>query len=205
MRQQELFETIFSQPPRIEIPGFRLEQDYITVEEELQLLADVDAGTWENDWRRRIQQYGLGYAGQHGHAATWLRDFPDWLVPLATRVAADGGFERFPENCVINEYIPPLGIGPHKDYSAFGPVIACVSLGSDIVIDFKNPRAGLRVPIEVPARSLWVISGEARSLWQHGIASRLHDMIAGERRSRERRVSITFRTSKNRRKVPVRH
>ena len=117
------------------------------------------------------------------------------MIPLAKRVEVDASFERFPENCVINEYVPPLGIGPHKDYPAFGPAIACVSLGSDIVIDFTHPN-GRKVPIDVPARSLWVITGEARSVWRHGIATRLADVIHGERRLRERRVSITFRTRK---------
>jgi alkylated DNA repair dioxygenase AlkB len=188
--------------PRIKVPGFSLREDYICPDEERVLLAHIDVQPWETDWRRRIQQYGLGYAGEHGRAATWLRDLPEWLAPLAQRVQRDAPLARFPENCVINEYIPPLGIGPHRDYGAFGPVIACVSLGSDIVLDLTHPDRGLRVPVRVPARSLWVLAGEARSDWLHGIASRLTDTINGERRKRERRVSITFRTAKNPEKVP---
>ena len=115
-------------------------------------------------------------------------------MPLARRVAEDAGFDRFPENSVINEYIPPLGIGPHRDYAAFGPVIACVSLGSDVVVDFKEAHKKLHLPIHIPARSLWVISGDARTKWTHGIAPRLTDLTGGERRTRGRRVSITFRT-----------
>jgi alkylated DNA repair dioxygenase AlkB len=190
--QDELF-LVKEAPPRA-VPGLSLRLDYVTPEEERELIAHVDAGEWETDWRRRIQQYGLGYAGEHGTKPTWLRDLPAWLAPLASRVAKDAGFDRFPENSVINEYIPPLGIGPHKDYGAFGPTIACVSLGSDIVIDFSHPERGLKVPVHVPARSLWVITGEARSQWRHAIASRLTDVINGERRPRGRRVSITFRT-----------
>ena len=196
MKQPELFST---GPPADNaaklIPGFSLRVDYITTEEERELLSHVDAGQWETDWRRRIQQYGLGYAGKHGQSPAWLRDLPPWLLPLASRVAHDAAFERFPENCVINEYIPPLGIGPHKDYGAFGPTIACVSLGSDIIVDFIHPLRNLRAPVEVPARSLWVITGEARSVWQHGIARRLSDTFDGRRRQRSRRVSITFRTA----------
>jgi alkylated DNA repair dioxygenase AlkB len=181
-------------PPSI--PGFSLRLDYVIAEEERELIAHVDQGTWETDWRRRIQQYGLGYGEGHGKKATWLRGLPDWLLPLAGRVAKDAGFARFPGNSVINEYIPPLGIGPHRDYDAFGPTIACVSLGSDIVMDFTYPERGLRVPVHMPARSLWIITGEARSEWRHAIASRLTDVIGGERRPRGRRISITFRTAK---------
>jgi alkylated DNA repair dioxygenase AlkB len=198
MGQGELFamEEQRAESP-IQIPGFTLRKDYVSAEEQRELLAHIEHGPWETDWRRRIQQYGLGYAGEHGTKATWLRDFPEWLVAFARRVAEDAGFERFPENCVINEYIPQLGIGPHRDYGAFGDKIACVSLGSDIVTDFRNPKTGRRVSVHVPARSFWIVSGEARWEWQHGIAARLTDLIHGERRRRERRVSITFRTAKN--------
>jgi alkylated DNA repair dioxygenase AlkB len=178
------------------VRGLSLRPDYINADEESALLAHVEAGPWETDWRRRIQQYGLGYA-ENGGKPTWLRDFPEWLSALAERVARDAQFECLPENCVINEYIPPLGIGPHKDYPAFGPTIACVSLGSDIVLDFISSDRTVRAPLHVPARSLWIITGEARSRWLHGISPRLHDVIAGERRKRTRRVSITFRTAKS--------
>jgi alkylated DNA repair dioxygenase AlkB len=178
------------------IPGLSLTRDYITPGEETEFLAAVENGPWENDWRRRIQQYGVGYSDSGGKPK-WVRDCPDWLKPLAERVGRDAGMERFPENCVINEYIPPLGIAPHRDYPAFGPTIACVSLGSDIILDFVMADRSQRLPVFVPARSLWIITGPARSKWLHGIAPRLGDTIAGERRKRGRRVSITFRTAKN--------
>ena len=198
MGQGELFAT---DEKVISVAGFSICEDYITHEEERDLLAHVENGPWQTDWRRRIQQYGLGYSGEAGKPE-WIRDFPDWLLPLAGRVARDAGFERFPENCVINEYIPPLGIGPHRDYPAFGPTIACVSLGSDVALDLTKADRSQRVSMRVPARSLWILTGEARTQWLHGIAARLTDPINGERRKRARRVSITFRTAKNPEAVP---
>lgn len=202
MTQGELF-ILDQSSTAPSVPGFTLIENYVSTDEERTLLANIENGPWETDWRRRIQQYGLGYGEGHGKKATWQRDFPEWLKPLAARVAGEGHLERFPENCVINEYIPPLGIGPHKDYSAFGPTIACVSLGSGIVLDLSHPARGVHVPVYVPARSFWVITGEARSEWMHGIASRLTDVVAGDRRKRERRVSITFRTAKNLSDLPA--
>jgi alkylated DNA repair dioxygenase AlkB len=117
----------------------------------------------------------------------------------------DATFKSFPGNCVINEYIPPLGIAPHRDYPAFGERIACVSLGSDIILDFVAADRSQRVPVHVPARSLWVITGPARNKWLHAIAPRLNDVIAGERRKRTRRVSITFRTAKDPSIIPASH
>jgi alkylated DNA repair dioxygenase AlkB len=196
MRQGELaLETESGQDYKIS--GFTLIADFITESDERDLLTDVETGPWETGWRRRIQQYGLGYAGEHGRKASWIRDIPNWLDALAKRV--EPFFNRFPENSVINEYIPPLGIGPHRDYPTFGATVACVSLGSDIVMDFIHPERDLRVAVFVPARSLWVITGEARYQWQHSIATRLSDVVNGEKRARARRVSITFRTAKDQR------
>ena len=126
-------------------------------------------------------------------------------MALAARAQRDADFNRLPENCVINEYVPPLGIAPHRDYPAFGSRIACVSLGSDIILDFVSADRSRRVPVHVPARSLWIIDGPARTQWLHGIAPRLNDVIAGERRKRGRRVSITFRTAKDASIVPPWH
>ncbi len=117
------------------------------------------------------------------------------LKHAATGVAEDAPMERFPENCVINEYIPPLGIGPHRDYPEFGPTIACVSLGSDVVMNFANRELNRRVSVYVPRRSFWAISGEARWKWTYAIAPRLSDTIHGEHRLRGRRISLTFRTA----------
>lgn len=197
MQQQELFsEEVGIREEEILIPGFKLQKDYISREEEAELICHVEQGPWESSYRRRIQQYGLGYSSEGSEVAQWVRDFPGWLVPLAERVRVDAPMERFPENCVVNEYMPPLGIGGHRDYADFGNTVACVSLGSDIVMDLTNPSENQRVPIHVPARSLWVITGEARWKWLHGIAERLTDKIRGERRERGRRISLTFRTGK---------
>jgi len=194
MQQEELFSTRADAAQTPLIPGFVLEYDYITPQEEKELITHIDAQPWQTDYRRRVQQYGHGYSGSAKDPG-WLRDFPTRLMPLAERVSKDA-FDRPAENCVINEYVPPQGIGPHRDYAAFGDVVACVSLGSDIVMDFTNPESKVKLPIHVPARSFWRISGEARWKWLHGIAPRLSDLILGERRFRSRRISITFRTEK---------
>lgn len=155
MEQGQLFEVV---PPNNAVPGLTLKLNYITPEEERDLLLALENGPWENDWRRRIQQYGAGYSDSGGKPG-WIRDFPGWLEKLAERVGKDSGLERFPDNCVINEYIPPLGIAPHRDYPAFGGTIACVSLGSDIILDFVMADRSQRVPVHMPGRSLWVTNG----------------------------------------------
>lgn len=177
--------------PSEEVPGFSLQLGYITSDEERDLLEKVDADQWDTEWRRRVQRYGAGYGRATGRVVAG--PLPDWLFPLATKVARDTAFERFPENCVINEYEPGQGIAPHKDYSSFGPKVACVSLGSDVLLDFHSEDRARKCSVLIPARSSWVISGDARTKWLHGISPRLCDAVQGEKRKRKRRVSITFR------------
>jgi alkylated DNA repair dioxygenase AlkB len=194
MSQTELFPK--SQDERIHpMPvGFTLWEEYISRAEEEELLDHVERGIWDTSWKRRVQRYGTGYGPERQRAVAG--PLPEWIQDLARRVSKDGQFDRLPDSCVINEYEPGQGIAPHRDYSMFGPKVACVSLGSDIMLDFSLETGRLRQSIFVPARSLWVIEGEARSKWLHGIAARLYDVANGTRHQRGRRVSITFRTAK---------
>jgi alkylated DNA repair dioxygenase AlkB len=195
VEQTNLFDLREPEPAPLAVPGFTIQKDYLSPQEEQELITHIDSGPWDTEWRRRVQRYGLGYGSSK---RTVISDsFPDWLTPLASRVQYDAGFERFPENCVINEYLPGQGIAPHKDYSTFGPKVACVSLGSTVLLDFHAPDLKEKHSILVPPRSLWIIQGDARDKWLHGISPRLFDLIQGQRKKRERRISITFRLKKS--------
>jgi alkylated DNA repair dioxygenase AlkB len=189
MGQKELFDTPEASPAAVR--GFSMQIDFLSAAEEIDLLARVNEGIWNTEWRRRVQRFGSGYGPANNRGV--VESFPEWLVELAGRVGRDAGFERFSENCVINEYLPGQGIAPHKDYLNFGSKVACVSLGSDVSLDFYSADRKEKRTVDVPARSLWVIEGAARYEWLHGIAPRLHDKIRNERRQRATRVSITFR------------
>lgn len=137
MRQAALF-PLGEPVSRPRIPGLVVQPDYIQEAEEKRLIERVEEGPWETDFKRRVQQYGLGYGGDEGGEVSWVRDFPPWLEELAQRLTNEGWLPRFPENCVVNDYAPGVGIGPHRDYPPFGSVIAAVSLLYDVVIDFAR-------------------------------------------------------------------
>jgi alkylated DNA repair dioxygenase AlkB len=48
--------------------------------------------------------------------------------------------------------------------------------------------------LDLPPRSLLVLSDQARYAWAHEIPARLSDWRDGRRQARERRVSVTFRS-----------
>lgn len=105
---------------------------------------------------------------------------------------------------IINEYYPGQGIAPHIDHiKRFGPIVACISLGSGIVMDFEKitpASAGSEAVVEkysiyVKPRSLYFMSGDARYKWKHSIASRKTDVVDAKKIKRGRRVSLTFRST----------
>ncbi|KAJ6662280.1 hypothetical protein lerEdw1_012444 [Lerista edwardsae] len=76
-----------------------------------------------------------------------------------------------------NSFVFPTGIPPHIDtHSAFEDEIISLSLGAEIVMDFKHPD-GHAAAVMLPQRSLLMITGESRYLWSHGITPRKFDVI----------------------------
>jgi alkylated DNA repair dioxygenase AlkB len=124
-----------------------------------------------------------------------LGPLPDWLQQLAIRLFEDGIFQQVPDQVIVNEYLPGQGIAAHVDCEpCFGPVIASLSLGAPVPMVFGNRRTREVVEVDLPPRSLLVLSGEGRYEWTHSILARKTDVIDGRTRDRVRRVSLTFRT-----------
>ena len=127
---------------------------------------------------------------------------PEWLAQLShlVREAVSEEAKRLLdpqqpfEQAIINEYLPGQGIAPHIDRDCFGPVVATVSLGSAINMDFCCGLPEGEYTQRLEPRSLVLLYGDARYKWQHGIAKRKSDRWNGRKIERERRVSITFRT-----------
>lgn len=81
-------------------------------------------------------------------------------------------------------------------HSAFLDPIFSLSLGSAIVMEFR--RNNKSVFVDLPARSLLIMSGESRYDWTHGIVPRKFDIVNEEgvglsTRPRSLRTSLTFR------------
>jgi alkylated DNA repair dioxygenase AlkB len=171
------------------VPGLRYTAEWITADEELALLAAVDAAPWSTELRRRVQHYGMRYDyTSRAVAARERTPLPDWAVALGARLT----FE--PDQVIVNEYLPGQGISAHTDcVPCFGPEVAAVSLGSACTMEFAHD--GLRVDVPLAARSLCLMTGPARYEWRHAIAARKSDPSPGGGRTpRGRRVSVTFRT-----------
>lgn len=121
---------------------------------------------------------------------------PDWLVPLRDRAADFGGLEpgEF-VHALVTRYDPGAGIGWHRDRPQFGKVVGVSLAGSAILRFRQRTDSGFRrASINVERRSAYLLSGDVRDQWEHGIAA--HD---------ELRYSITFRTLSDRGRVAASH
>ena len=193
--QQALFNGVQAGPP-----GLRYEPDFIDVDEERSLLETIQVLPFrEAEYRgysakRRIVSYGAGY----DFDANELRPAPPvpaFLHPLRVRVAQYLGLvDDLITHALVTEYRPGTQLGWHRDVPDFGLVVG-VSLGTACRMRFRAypPRRGQPVfVLDLAPRSVYVLAGEARWKWQHGIPP-----------TPGLRYSITFRTLAERGRKPA--
>ena len=179
------------------IPGLTMVREFVATEEAAELGRRIDEQPWRHDLKRRVQHYGYryDYAARTIGSEARLGPLPDWLLPLAARLAAPEWLGAAPDQVIVNEYLPGQGIAGHVDcLPCFGPRIAIVSLGSATAMLFTHPSTAASHQLILEPRSLTLLAGPARTDWRHAIAARKSDLIDGARLARGRRVSVTFRT-----------
>lgn len=179
------------------VPGLIYIPDYISSQEEQELLAILDEQVWSNEISRRVQQYGYRY--DYRARSIMLEDYlgklPEWTTGLSERLVAEKKFSQTPDQLIVNEYLPGQGIGPHIDCTiCFGPVVASLSLISSALMVFVHATTKTKLELLLEPRSLLLLTGEARYDWKHGIAARTIDTLNNLTIERQRRISLTLRT-----------
>ena len=186
--------------------GLEYHSDFLAASDEESLLAHapIDNSEWLTDLSRRVMHFGYkyDYTSRSLDETARIEPLPEWLALLShmVREAASEEAKRLLdpqqpfEQAIINEYEPKQGIAPHIDRDCFGPVVATVSLGSAVDMDFCSDFTTDKFTQRLEPRSLVLLYGAARYKWQHGIAKRKSDICNGQKIERKRRVSITFRT-----------
>jgi hypothetical protein len=119
---------------------------------------------------RRIVSYGHRY----DYSKRSLKEsdpLPDWLAPLRC-VAAEflGVSPNALQQALVTEYAPGAGIGWHRDKPMFEYVVA-FSLLAPCFLRFRRGGRGswLRCKQLVEPRSAYILSGDAREVWEHSI------------------------------------
>jgi alkylated DNA repair dioxygenase AlkB len=170
--------------------GLRYQADFISKDGEHELIARIRAlpltpfqfGAFEG--KRRVAWFGwrYDYSQQKLQQADEL---PRWLSPFIARVEQ---FADLPASSVrqvlCTEYETGVGIGWHRDKPHFGEVFG-LSLAAPCKFRFRRKEGSTwqRFTLEAEPRSLYMMAGESRHVWEHSIPP-----------VEATRYSITFRT-----------
>ncbi|KAK4227706.1 hypothetical protein QBC38DRAFT_477157 [Podospora fimiseda] len=161
---------------------------FITPSEEQLLLQKVTTAPkarWRQLSHRRLQTWPSDLVK---NTLLTTQPLPEWLeTPVVSRLLSislsssseENIFTSSPHNrpnhVLINEYPPKTGIMPHKDGSAYHPVVCTISLGSAICLSLykQKPDGGIDPEpvwrILQEPRSLLITTDELYSDYLHGI------------------------------------
>lgn len=187
--------SLFAPEPRLP-DGLRYRPGLLSPEEERVLAADLAGLPFRAfefrgfEGLRRIVSFGWRYDFSRSRLEP-AQPIPDALLALRLKAAA---FAERPApdfaQVLVTEYAPGAPIGWHRDRPEFGEVVG-VSLLSPCVFRLRR-KVGSgweRASFTAEPRSAYLLSGPARSEWEHSVPP-LEAL----------RYSVTFRTL---RKIPI--
>ena len=142
---------------------------------------------------RRVMHFGYSYDYRSGSVTDAATSMPDILERLRSIIGStiDVPCGYIFDQCIINRYEPRQGISAHIDRQPqYGRIVACFTISSGAEMEFTHPT----VPtyrLYVDPGSLYVMTGDSRTVWRHAMRGRLTDPGHG---ARGIRYSITFRS-----------
>jgi len=162
--------------------GFFYKRNFVSATEEQELIKQIQKLSlvsfkyYQFTGKRRTASFGWQYEFGRDEI-TRASDMPEFLMQLRER--AGKLFEIDADSLVqasIVEYPVGAPIGWHRDIPQFGIIIG-VSLGAACRMRLreyrrrgpKAPRRADGVSIELQPRSIYLMSGPFRQLWQHSI------------------------------------
>lgn len=116
--------------------------------------------------KRLVLHFGFSYA-YNSRSLEPAAPLPPYLLDLRRCAAKAAGqpAENF-HQVIVSQYPAGSAIGWHIDAPVFGDPILGVSLGAPCSMGFRGPGSA-RFKVLLEPRSLLILSGEARKLWQH--------------------------------------
>lgn len=200
MKAKPLFDRIENEDALQTLEGLSYQPELIDSVYESALLAYIrELAFREFDFhgyrgKRRIISFGWRYDYSGRGSLQKADEIPEFLLELRTLAASFAKLEPATlQQALVTEYRPGAGIGWHRDKPVFGQVVG-ISLLAPCVVRFRRKKIGNqkapamrrrweRVNVLAQPRSAYLLTGAARSEWEHSIAG-----------VDELRYSITFRT-----------
>ncbi|MBC8099593.1 MAG: alpha-ketoglutarate-dependent dioxygenase AlkB, partial [Armatimonadetes bacterium] len=145
------------------ISGLTYTSNFLSLDEQTALLAQIDDMPWLNELKRRVQHYGYryDYRSRTINEDMRLGALPGWLDTLTLHLYERGVTPERAEQVIVNEYAPGQGIGVHVDCEpCFGDVIVSLTLMSGCVMDFRHRHSSQHLPLWLAPGSMLVMQGE---------------------------------------------
>lgn len=184
------------------IPGLIYLPEFLTIQEEQDILAAVDGAAWDGDNKsRRTQQYGYGFHWRNRHTNALAKldpprsEMPACSQAVLNRLVCEGHLESPDfDQCIVNDYVGGQGIKAHRDREFFGEAVVGFSLRSPTIMDFRCLRSGEVRAVLLEPRSVLILTADARWSWQHAITPAPTLLWRGATLPRGHRASLTFRS-----------
>jgi alkylated DNA repair dioxygenase AlkB len=182
--QLALFDKVRPEPE-----GLRYATDFVSPAIEKELIQHIQTlplqpfqfGEFEG--KRRVASFGYRY-DYNSRQLKRAEPIPAWLAEIVASVETFGGPATRIQQVLCTEYGVGVGIGWHRDKPHFGEIFG-LSLGSACKFRFRKraDKTWDRFTIDVEPRSLYMMTGASRQIWEHSIPA-----------VEAPRYSITFRT-----------
>jgi alkylated DNA repair dioxygenase AlkB len=167
---------LFGVPPPNLPEGYRYQRDAVPKEMQNELLREIPKLSFQAfDFhgfvgKRRVVSCGWKYDFDIA-ALRKADDIPSFLIPLRELAAEFAGLSspRL-QQVLVSEYDVGAPIGWHRDKAVFGMVVG-VSLLSACTLRLRRRigRKWDRVSVTAEPGSIYVLSGPARTVWEHSI------------------------------------
>ena len=97
----------------VNLIGLSHQKDFITADQELNLIQIIDRMRWIEELKRRVQHYGYryNYKNRSINHSDYLGRIPDWLQEICKKLYTEKIFDKIPDQVIINEYLPGQGTG----------------------------------------------------------------------------------------------
>ena len=159
--------------------GFRYYADFISEADEIQLIRDIEKVPLQTfifqgyEAKRKVASFGYDWSFTN-RRLTKGKSVPESFMPLIEKVAGRLSLSTADiAEVLLTEYPAGSVINWHRDAPPFD-LIAGISLHSDSIFrlrPYDKMKQGKNSVLSIPLkrRSLYVISGESRTNWEHSI------------------------------------
>jgi hypothetical protein len=166
--------------------GLQLLPQFVTARDHDEIHAWLEAEVrWSGRGLREIPPY-QGYPNRE-------TPLPDWARRLGERLHAMRIFQDLPNQIWVLRYKTGIGTYFHIDKDWTGDVIAGLTVRSTRVLELIPLRGSRRVRVLLHPGDLYVLSGETRHRWKHGIPFTARDQFRGITYERTDGYSVTWR------------